>query len=39
MHSVGAYKEKARNVMIAYTWINAVFWTIAPFLGWASYGI
>jgi hypothetical protein len=36
---VGNYKERARNAMIAYTWINSVFWTVTPFLGWSSYGI
>lgn len=35
---VGNYKERARNAMIAYTWINSVFWTVTPFLGWSSYG-
>lgn len=35
---VGNLKNKARNLMLAFIWFNATFWSAAPFFGWSSYG-
>lgn len=31
-------KEKARSLMVAFSWLNALLWMVVPFLGWSSYG-
>ena len=31
-----AYKQRARKLMVAWSWINSIVWSITPLIGWSK---